>query len=196
MKTIISVFENTHDAHQMIATLRAHPLTFKDVSIIAKARDMHTHSTEDVTTSDGAMWGGLVGLAALALPGVGPFISGVALIDFSGISADEAIGYERAIRAGKTLVAIKAHDADAAELQRILMRRNPDQPHGDQASPATVPAWVMVYDEHGQRVDPGQVVDTASGSHGVDDDPATPAAQSIGAGRIRDATANNHPRVF
>ncbi|MEP7190269.1 MAG: hypothetical protein ABI901_13850, partial [Roseiflexaceae bacterium] len=76
---------------------------------------------------------------------------------------------------------IKAHDADTAELQRILMRRNPDQSHGDLASPATIPAWVMLYDEHGQRVDPVQTMDTANGSYGVDDDPATTAAQSTGA---------------
>lgn len=161
MKTIIGVFDNAHDAHWMIATLRAHPLKLNDVSIIAKARDLHTQSTEDVGTSVGEMWGGLIGLVALALPGVGPFISGSALINFSGISADEAIGYERAIRAGKTLLAIKANDADAAEVLRMLMRRNPDHVPSDQASPATVPAWVMMYDEQGQRVDQAQAIGSA-----------------------------------
>jgi len=58
MRTIIGVYANAHDAHQVMATLRAHPLKLKDVWIIARARDLHTSSTEEVSTSDGALWGG------------------------------------------------------------------------------------------------------------------------------------------
>src|SRR5215210_5289133 len=140
MNTILGVFDDPVAARRALETLRDGPLPLEDVSIISRTAD----SSEDVSAGEGAavgaVWGGLVGLAALLIPGVGPFIAGgalfaaltgavtgavvggisAALIDFGGIPEDEARGYEQQIHAGKTLVAVKARDEDAIEVRRIL----------------------------------------------------------------------------
>jgi len=180
MKTIIGVFDDAGEARRAMETLRDGPLMLDDVSIISKADGAADRSGEDVSAGEGAavgaVWGGLVGLAALLIPGVGPFIAGgalfaaltgavtgavvggisAALIDFSGIPETEARGYEEDVRGGKTLIAVKARDEDAAEVQRILSSSGADQVRGDQATGtamANPPARVMMYDDQGQRVE-------------------------------------------
>jgi uncharacterized membrane protein len=203
MKTIIGVFDNPMDARRAMETLRDGPLMLDDVSVISRANEAEVDSTEDVSAGEGAavgaVWGGLVGLAALLIPGVGPFIAGgalfaaltgavtgavvggisAALIDFSGISEPEARGYEDAIYAGKTLVAIKARDEDAAEVQRILTTSGADQVRGDQASTTSTmsspPARVMMYDEEGQRVEQARAVGESTYRHGIYDYPTNTA---------------------
>src|SRR4029079_5036241 len=146
MNTIIGVFDNPTDARRAMEALRASPLPLDDVSIISRtaAGDAATRDSEDVSAGEGAavgaVWGGLVGLAALLIPGVGPFIAGgalfaaltgavtgavvvgisPALIASSGIPEHEARGYEEEIRNGKTLIAVKANDEDADEVRRVL----------------------------------------------------------------------------
>src|SRR5947209_8056733 len=131
--TILGIFDDPTDARRAVETLRAGPLQLDDVSIVSRATESGAaiNSADDVSAGEGAavgaVWGGLVGLAALLIPGVGPFIAfgalgaaltgavtgavvggiAAALIDFSGIPEDEAHGYEQQIRAGKTLVAVK-----------------------------------------------------------------------------------------
>src|SRR5215212_10526240 len=146
MNTIIGVFDDQMAARRALETLRDGPLPLEDISIIAQNADgtVDNGSSGDVSAGEGAtvgaVWGGLVGLAALLIPGVGPFIAfgalgaaltgvvtgaivggiSAALIDFSGIPEDDAHGYEQEIRAGKTLVAVKARDEDASEVRRVL----------------------------------------------------------------------------
>jgi uncharacterized membrane protein len=202
MKTIIGVFDNPSEARRAMETLRDGPLMLEDVSVITKASETDVDSTEDVSAGEGAavgaVWGGLVGLAALLIPGVGPFIAGgalfaaltgavtgavvggisAALIDFSGISEPEARGYEDAIYAGKTLIAVKARDEDAAEVQRILTSSGADQVRGDQISTTSTtesPARVMMYNEEGQRVEQARAVGDSSYSHGIYDYPTSSA---------------------
>jgi uncharacterized membrane protein len=180
MKTIIGVFDDALEARRAMETLRDGPLMLDDVSIITRAGEGQHDSTQDVGAGEGAavgaVWGGLVGLAALLIPGVGPFIAGgalfaaltgavtgavvggisAALIDFSGIGHEEAAGYESDVRSGRTLIAVKARDEDAAEVQRILSSSGADQVRGDQVTGtamANPPARVMMYDEQGQRVE-------------------------------------------
>jgi len=201
MKTIIGVFDNPMDARRAMETLRDGPLMLDDVSVISKASDTDVDSTEDVSAGEGAavgaVWGGLVGLAALLIPGVGPFIAGgalfaaltgavtgavvggisAALIDFSGIPEPEARGYEDAIYAGKTLVAIKARDEDAAEVQRILTSSGADQVRGEVSTAGTMqsPARVMTYDEEGQRVEQARAVGASTYPRGIYDYPTNTA---------------------
>ncbi len=89
----------------------------------------------------GAVWGGLVGLAALLIPWrrplycpgqrwgaaitgavTGAVVGGIsaALIDFGGIPEAEAHRYESLVHEGKTPVAVKARDEDTSEVHRIL----------------------------------------------------------------------------
>ena len=181
MNTIIGIFDDQATARRALETLRDGPLPLEDVSIIAQNADgtVDNGGSGDVSAGEGAtvgaVWGGLVGLAALLIPGIGPFIAfgalgaaltgvvtgavvggiSAALIDFSGIPADEAHGYEQEIRAGKALVAVKARDEDSAEVRRILDEIGANNVRDDQADlSATVrrPVRVAMYDEQGQRV--------------------------------------------
>jgi uncharacterized membrane protein len=182
MNTIIGVFDDATAARRALEALRDSPLALDDVSIVSRA----TASGEAVANDDdvsagegaavGAVWGGLVGLAALLIPGVGPFIAGgalfaaltgavtgavvggisAALIDFGGIPEHEARGYETMVHEGKTLVAVKARDEDAAEVRRMLDSFGAESVRGEQAAAVGAsgsPVHVAMYDESGRRVD-------------------------------------------
>ena len=199
MNTIIGLFDDPTSARRAVDTLRDGPLPLEDISIIAPNADgtVDTGDSGDVSAGEGAavgaVWGGLVGLAALLIPGVGPFIAfgalgaaltgavtgavvggiSAALIDFSGIPAEDARGYEEQIRAGKTLVAIKARDEDTAEVRRILNEVGAGTVRDDQADlSATVrrPVRVAMYDEQGQRVGEQRELG-ATHQHGIYDTP-------------------------
>ena len=181
MNTIIGMFDDQVSARRALETLRDGPLQLEDISIIAQNADgtVDTGVSGDVSAGEGAavgaVWGGLVGLAALLIPGVGPFVAfgalgaaltgvvtgavvggiAAALIDFSGISEDEAHAYEQQLRAGKTLVAVKARDEDASEVRRILDEIGATTVRDDQADLSSTvrrPVRVAMYDDQGQRV--------------------------------------------
>jgi len=199
MNTIIGMFDDPITARRATETLRDSTLPLEDISIIAQNDDgkITTGDSGDVSAGEGAtvgaVWGGLVGLAALLIPGVGPFIAfgalgaaltgvvtgavvggiSAALIDFSGIPEDEAHGYEEQIRAGKTLVAVKARDEDSSEVRRILDEVGADTVRDDQADlSATVrrPVRVAMYDDQGQRLGEQRELGTTS-RHGIYDMP-------------------------
>jgi len=200
MNTIIGIFDDPTRARRALETLRDGPLPLEDISIIAQNTDgtVNTGNSGDVSAGEGAavgaVWGGLVGLAALLIPGVGPFIAfgalgaaltgavtgavvggiAAALIDFSGIPEDEAHGYEQQIRAGKTLLAVKARDEDTSEVRRILDEIGASTVRDDQADlSATVrrPVRVAMYDDQGQRVGEQRELG-ATHQHGIYDTPA------------------------
>ena len=118
--TILGMFEQPIAARRAMEQLRNSSLTIEDISIISRATESGetVSSVDDVGAGEGAavgaVWGGLVGLAALLIPGVGPFIAlgalgatltgavtgavvgGItaALIDFGDIPEAEARAYE------------------------------------------------------------------------------------------------------
>jgi len=179
--TILGIFDDPTDARRAVETLRASALKLDDVSIVSRTAvsGAATGNTDDVSAGQGAtvgaVWGGLVGLAALLIPGVGPFIAfgalgaaltgvvtgavvggiSAALIDFGGISEEDARGYEQQVHGGKTLVAVKAGDEDALEVRRILAAAGADSIRDNQTdltSSASAPVRVAMYDASGQRV--------------------------------------------
>jgi uncharacterized membrane protein len=180
MNTIIGVFDDQMTARRAMEALRDSALPLEDVSVIAANPDgtRAEAESEDVSAGEGAavgaVWGGLVGLAALLIPGVGPFIAGgalfaaltgavtgavvggiaAALIDFSGLPEDEARGYEEQVRAGKTLVAVKARDEDSAEVRRMLMSAGADVRDSQSLADTAVAGRpvIAMYDESGRRV--------------------------------------------
>src|SRR5262245_39164052 len=125
MNTIIGIFDDPQAARRALEALRDSPLPLVDVSIVSRATQSGAAVTndDDVSAAEGAavgaVWGGLVGLVALLIPGVGPFVAGgalfaaltgavtgavvggiaAALIDFGGISEEEAHGYEAQVHA-------------------------------------------------------------------------------------------------
>ncbi len=185
MSTIFGVFDDPIAARRAVDQLRSSSLKIDDVSIVSRATASGEpiSGDEDVSAGEGAavgaVWGGLVGLAALLIPGIGPFIAfgalgaaltgavtgaivgGItaALVDFSGIPEAEARGYEDMVREGKTLVAVKTPAEYAPEVRRLLNTAGADSIRGDE--PGTVgtitgtrpPVAVAMYDEHGRRVD-------------------------------------------
>lgn len=182
MSTIFGVFDDPLAARRAVEQLRSSTLNIDDVSIVSRASGESSAADEDVTAGEGAavgaVWGGLVGLAALLIPGIGPFVAlgalgaaltgavtgaivgGItaALVDFSGIPEADARGYENLVREGKTLVAVKAPSESAAQVRSILNTAGADSIRGEDAGTVgTVtgsgPVTVAMYDEHGRRVD-------------------------------------------
>jgi len=205
MNTIIGIFDNAMDARRAMEALRDGPIMIEDISVISK--DNTDRNSEDVSAGEGAavgaVWGGLVGLTALLIPGIGPFIAigalgaaltgagigavvggiAAALIDFSGIPEDEARGYESEISAGKTLVAVKANNEDAAAIRQVLSSGGASSVRGDTAADSTSamaspPARVMMYDDKGQRVEQAVAVGQSSYPRGIYDYPTAGATQS------------------
>src|SRR5687768_11064956 len=81
MSTIFGVFDDPIAARRVVDELRSSSLKIDDVSIVSRATASGEpiSSDEDVSAGEGAavgaVWGGLVGLAALLIPGIGPFIA-------------------------------------------------------------------------------------------------------------------------
>jgi uncharacterized membrane protein len=102
MKNIVSaVFDNHAQAEQAIAQLRASGVPEHSISIVAQHADQMNTGHADVKNLDdhdnkasgmvkgalaGAGVGALFGLAALAIPGVGPFITAGALAQTLGVT--------------------------------------------------------------------------------------------------------------
>jgi uncharacterized membrane protein len=202
--TILGIFDDPADARRAVETLRDGPLQLRDVSIVSRAAESSavSSSADDVSAGQGAaigaVWGGLVGLTALLIPGVGPFIAfgalgaaltgavtgavvggiSAALIDFSGISEEDARGYEQQVHAGKTLVAVKASDEETIEVRRVLAEAGADSVRDNQTditSATSAPVRVAMYDSSGQRVNEaleyGAPANPTTGRRGIYDMP-------------------------
>jgi uncharacterized membrane protein len=179
--TTLGIFDDPIAARRALDTLRASSLQLDDISLVSRATESGgpVSNADDVSAGEGAavgaVWGGLVGLAALLIPGIGPFIAfgalgaaltgavtgavvggiSAALIDFGGISEDDARGYEQQVHAGKTLVAVKARDEDATEVRRILAAAGADSIRDNQTditSGTSTPISVAMHDDSGRQV--------------------------------------------
>jgi uncharacterized membrane protein len=198
MNTIIGIFDDPQAARRALEALRDGPLPLEDVSIVSRATESGAAvaNDDDVSAGEGAavgaVWGGLVGLAALLIPGVGPFIAGgalfaaltgaltgavvggitAALVDFGGISEEEAREYESQVHAGKTLLAVKARDEDAGEVRRILNSFGAESVRDEQALEVGASGGrvhVAMYDETGNRVHENLDADPRFAGSRIDD---------------------------
>jgi uncharacterized membrane protein len=198
--TILGIFNDPIQARQAIDALRASELPIDDVSIVSRATESGApiSSVDDVSAGEGAavgaVWGGLVGLAALLIPGVGPFITfgalgaaltglvtgavvggiSAALIDFSGIPEDEARRYEEQVNAGKTLVAVKLDEENVIEARRILVGQGADSIRDNQTdlTDGGAPVHVATYDASGQSVNQAAEYGAPVNPTTVDRDPS------------------------
>jgi len=159
-EVIVGVFRDRADARDAIADLKDAGFSSPDISLLSPDSERTTTSTTGTTEADhgnkapegavtGAVAGGLlgglgawlVGLGALAIPGVGPFLAagafatalagaavgaGVGAIAGAlvgmGIPEEEARYYEEEVRGGRTLVTV--HAAGRADEARTIMQRH------------------------------------------------------------------------
>lgn len=160
MQTVVGLYRRFEDAQQAVRALRDDGFRSEDVSLIASdregnyARHLESGETEDVGSGAaagagvGAVLGGLggllVGLGALAIPGIGPVIAagpiattlagaGIgavagglvgALVDM-GIPEEHANWYVEGVKQGGTLVVVRAQEDRADHAVSILNRFNP-----------------------------------------------------------------------
>src|SRR5688500_93593 len=139
--TVVAVFHDRDDAQDAINALRDAGFMADDISILARDRDVSGKLADDTGTeagagaATGALAGGLlggaagwlVGIGALAIPGVGPIIAagplaaalgGAALgaagggligaLTGAGVPEDEAKWYDERVRSGGILVTVVA----------------------------------------------------------------------------------------
>ncbi len=164
-KTVVAIFDDLNHAHMAVRELRDMGIRNADISLVAhdvtgeygRALKRPADDTTDGAETGagiGALVGGigglLVGLGALAIPGVGPVIAagplgtalsallgagagalagGVAggligaLVDL-GVPEDEAGYYAEGVRRGGTLVTVRADDTRVDEVRRVLDRHH------------------------------------------------------------------------
>lgn len=158
MKTTVSaLYDNATDAHATVRDLVDDGVRRDNISLVASdaAGEYVDYHGEDLPADDtiggaaaGAMLGGigglLVGLAALAIPGIGPIVAagpiaaaltgaGIgaltggllgALIDL-GVDEDSAAYYAEGIRRGGTLVTVHVDEGIAERVADIMERHDP-----------------------------------------------------------------------
>ncbi|MBV9322955.1 MAG: YsnF/AvaK domain-containing protein [Chloroflexi bacterium] len=150
--TVVGVFQERDDARRAIEALKDAGFAPDSISILSPdkqatqtmAEETGTHAGSGAATGAvtggilGGLGGWLIGIGALAIPGVGPFIAagafataltgaaigaGVGAIAGAligmGVPKEEAEYYEGEVKSGRTLVTVKA-DTRYDEAQRIL----------------------------------------------------------------------------
>ncbi|MFF2911798.1 general stress protein [Paenibacillus sp. NPDC057934] len=152
-KRIVGVFTAEHEASAAIEELKRHGFRTDDISVIARnPEDAHTILEGTGTRAPGGMASGaatggvlggvtglLIGIGALAIPGIGPIIAagpiaatlaGAAVgagtgglvggLIGLGIPEDEAESYDRYVGSGHILVMVDAGGQQEEEVRRIL----------------------------------------------------------------------------
>ena len=152
--TVVGVFHDRDKARDAIEALKDAGFAAQDISILSPdkqatadiAEETGTHASSGAATGAvaggilGGVGGWLVGIGALAIPGVGPFIAagafaaalggaaigaGVGAIAGAlvgmGIPEEEAKYYESEVKSGRTLVTVRADGrfAEATQLLRL-----------------------------------------------------------------------------
>lgn len=166
MKTIVGLFDNRADATHVVQELVDLGIDRDDISMIASESMTETtrHSATDTTgvrtqtadtanaVTDGALAGAavggvggiLLGLTALAIPGIGPVVAAgplfagllgagvgaavgglVGVLTEAGVPEEQAGYFAEGVRRGGTLVSVSANDDDVADIVQIMDRHNP-----------------------------------------------------------------------
>lgn len=195
MTTIVSIYNDAHAARQAIEQLRESAIDIEDISFIARSNDDARVIRDDagLTTAEssaaGALIGGLIGAAALTIPGLGPLIVGGALLGGlagaavggiagtlsarTGIAESEARYYESLVSEGKALVAVKAAEADAVQIRHMLVSAGAESLYDSSVSGQPARANPSIYDDSGRPIRIGAEY-MAHPGQGVTYDPGLP----------------------
>ncbi|MFL5801734.1 MAG: general stress protein [Roseiflexaceae bacterium] len=159
MKTVVGLFENYTDADRAVSELNAHGFSRNEISVAARdtalrdrvvgetGRERAVGESAGAGAVGGAVVGGLggllVGLGALAIPGIGPVIAAGTLATALGTTAagagigaaaggligalvgmgipeQDANFYAEGVKRGGVLVTVQASDDRAAEALNIM----------------------------------------------------------------------------
>jgi hypothetical protein len=149
-RTVVAVFDDAAAATRAATALRQRGVSDDDLSIVRQGEETPPPQSADDTKSGsgtvagasaGALIGGALGLAALAVPGFGPLLAAGPLAvalggavtggavgglvgSFAGLGVptEEAQAYEEALRSGSIILAVNAADEDAAGALESLLR--------------------------------------------------------------------------
>lgn len=159
MKTVVGMFENTRDADRAFTDLTTQGFRRDDIGVMARQEVLKSAKKEglDVGTSAGVgavggttaggIAGLLVGIGALAIPGIGPVIAAgtigtvigttavgaglgaaaggiVGALTGMGLSHEEANLYAEGVKRGNIIVAVKTDDAKVQVVSDLLRRDN------------------------------------------------------------------------
>jgi len=151
-KTVIGLFDRMDEGHQVVQELIDHGFERDDISLVSGQEGEYVTERGDERTSGAAVGAGagaaiggisglLVGLGALAIPGIGPVIAagplvtalagaglgatagGIigALTDL-GVPEEEAHAYAEGVRRGGVLIAVDTDDQRADRAAEIMER--------------------------------------------------------------------------
>lgn len=150
-RIVVGVFDRREQAEAAREALQAAGYTDEDVSVVMQPAESAPEVPAGETKADqgsvagvsaGAVVGGALGLAALAIPGIGPLLAigpiaaalggavaggalGGLIGSFAGlgIPTEHAKEYEAAVRSGGIVVAIKVPDGTAGERAGDILRQ-------------------------------------------------------------------------
>jgi uncharacterized protein (TIGR02271 family) len=153
MSTVVGLFESRDQAQRAVEALKGAGLRAEDMSIVMQDRGEAADVAEDVGVGSGAAAGAvgggilgglgglLVGVGALAIPGIGPIIAagplaaalaGVGIgaatggllgaLVSAGVPEEEATHYQAGLERGGILLTVQAPDGREAEVRSILGR--------------------------------------------------------------------------
>jgi hypothetical protein len=158
MKTIVGMYDHLSDAHQTVQDLVDAGIDRAHISMIAGDREgryatdlKHDSDTGDTIAggaATGAVVGGLggllVGLGALAIPGIGPVIAAgpivatlvgagvgaavgglVGALVAAGVPEEQAGYYAEGVRRGSSLVTVGVPEGRVDEVMRLMERHHP-----------------------------------------------------------------------
>jgi hypothetical protein len=148
-RTVVGIFDRVEDAEAAAQALLAAGYSQADLSVLMQRPDQGPPVVADKTKANesavagasvGAILGGALGLAALAIPGIGPLLAaGPLAVALGGALTGGAVGtlaasmlglsmptekqqsYEAAVRAGGILLSIKVPNQEAAEPAKQLL---------------------------------------------------------------------------
>jgi len=174
MQTLVALYHNFADAQSAVDELVRSGVDRTKISLVAnnvtgeysRYVDPDYDPDDAVTADDGAAFGAasggiigaLLGLGALAIPGVGPVIAAgplvaaltggaigalagaptgglvAGLIKTHNVDAEDAEVYAEGVRRGETLLTVQVEDADVSRTRDILNRFSPTDVHGESSS--------------------------------------------------------------
>jgi len=171
MQTLVALYRNFTDAQNAVDSLARSGVDRNMISLVANnvtgEYSDHVRSGEDAVKADegaafgaasGGIIGALVGLGALAIPGIGPVIAAgpliaaltggavgalagaptgglvAGLIKTHHLDDADAEIYAEGVRRGETLLTVQVDDANVSQTRDLLNKYNPTDVHNESSS--------------------------------------------------------------